>query len=193
MREDEVVNGTITYSLPLSAQPTKPVIVTVMPSDQSQSDCVVYENGLKLVDNIFEFTTMNYNVSQHVVVSVQRLKNTNQGSAGMSFVHSIASDDVIWGSAFLRPALLTLVDDPPCALGAQLFDDVFNGVRKCGCSSGTWIDSIDPQFCESVLSCTPCPDGLDCGFQQALQNATVQKEKYRLTESSLSVVGCVRP
>jgi hypothetical protein len=43
------------------------------------------------------------------------------------------------------------------------------------------------------MSCNTCPHGLDCDFQQVLQNATVQKGNYRLTDTSLSVVGCVWP
>ena len=194
IRESEVVNGgEITYSLSLSAKPTKPVTVTVVPSVESPSDCIGHENGLTLANDVFDFTTLNYNVPQHVVVLVQRSQTTNEGTARISFDHSISSEDQNWESAFLRPVILTLVDDSSCAVGANLFDDVVDGVRKCGCSSGTWIKSTDPKLCESALSCMACPDGLDCDFQTALPNAMVEKGKYRLTELSLDVVDCVSP
>jgi hypothetical protein len=148
IRESEVVNGTITYSLSLSAEPTNPVTVTVIPSEEHPSDCVGYPSGLKLVQDVFEFTAANYRVAQHAVVSVGRLENTVEGTARIAFEHSISSDDLNWKSAFLRPVILTLEEDSFCAVGAYMYNDDFNGVRKCGCSSGTYIASTDRLFCE---------------------------------------------
>jgi hypothetical protein len=88
---------------------------------------------------------------------------------------------------------ITIADDDPCVEGARKYDDVFQGLRKCGCAEDFFIGKRDPSYCDSVTKCEPCPEGMECTFQQKLEEAQISSGWYRPNDASLSVVECPLP
>jgi hypothetical protein len=202
-RESEVVEalnglreGNISYTLMLSAKPTATVEVRVMKDAETNVQCVGYADGLSLSHNdTMRFDTANWNIPQTVHIDAQRPDGVFQGSSTTRFVHFVTSNDPDWASPFLRPMLMTIADDDPCVHGARKYDEAVQGrtIRKCGCEEGFFIEETDPLYCNSVTKCESCPEGMECTFQQKLEQAQISSGWYRPNNMSLSVVECPLP
>jgi hypothetical protein len=190
-RESEIREAPLVYYLSLSVAPKYPVVVHVAKySEDKAAPCIHYDDGLSLFRMDFTFTDLSWNEPQAVRINLTRNASTYQGSSNTRFVHSTTSEDYDWAFAFLRPVQVVIVDDDPCVNGAQKIDDQLLSIRKCQCNEGTFVEKKDPFLCASATKCTACPDGMECGPQQALESALLKSGKYRADSSSLNVVEC---
>jgi hypothetical protein len=185
-------NGSLAYNISLSARPTKPVRVTVVPVIR-QASCYGHISKFGLLESVFEFTPSTYNINQTVIIVVNSLNALEyQGVFSAVFQHVVDTEDEDFKSAFLRPVSVTLQDDSTCVDGSQKYEDN-KRVRKCGCRAGFYVQAVDPLFCDSAIECLECPHGMDCGFQQDHTRANITGAYYRLDNSSLNVVKCPFP
>jgi hypothetical protein len=190
--ESEITNGILQYQMALSARPTKLVRVHVALKIR-EIKCYGYDAKLELPQKVYEFDSENYKVLQNVTISVRRLDASRyEGAFSASLEHTITTKDELFQSAFLRPVPVALQDDSLCVENATAYDGK-DGIRKCGCMKGFYIDKTDSLFCDTVTSCVGCPEGMICAFQQNHTLAELEKGFYRNRGSSLNVVTCPDP
>jgi hypothetical protein len=188
--ESELTGSFLQYQLSLSTVPSKAVKVTVVPSIR-EVPCYRYGAKFELEKMVYEFDSINDTVAQNVIVNINRVNDMYEGTFSVTFEHAISTDDENFQSAFLRPVTVVLIDDSPCVDHARQYDD--GKIRKCGCMEDFYVESTDPNFCDSVTACIPCPEGMICGFQQDHTTADLVEGFYRTTPSSLNVVKCPDP
>ena len=191
--ESEVVDnsGHFVYSVSLSAKPTRPVTVRVR-AEVRKTECYKHGDKFLLNQRSLFFDADNFSTPQNTTVSVNRLDSTRyEGTFIASFHHSVETEDEDFQLTFVRPVSVTLQDDSPCKKNAQKYED--GRIRKCGCTEGTYIKAVDPLFCDSVIECSECPEGMMCNFQQNITEAVLDEHFYRMDNDSVSVVKCPEP
>jgi hypothetical protein len=194
IRESEIskgMKGIISYELSLSAPPVSPVRVTVTDKNVTIAECAKHGHGLELEHRTFVFDGSNFNVSQIVRISMSRNEEIYQGTSITFFEHTVTTDDLNWATAFLRPVSISVTDDSKCTVGAKKIGD--GGARICGCSKNFYVEETDDEFCDSVLQCAECPEGMVCDEQQELSKAKIVAGWYRANNASLDVVECPLP
>jgi hypothetical protein len=132
-------------------------------------------------------------------VTVNRLNPSRyEGTHSATFQHSIETEDEDFSAAFLRPVLLSLRDDSECAANARKIENKATRVRSCGCMDGYYIIGTDPKYCDSVIECGKCPQGMICTSAsnpsgQILEDALILEGWHRLDNTSHIVIQCPEP
>ena len=138
IRESELGNESISYSLALSAAPSTYVRIRIEKQAFPVTKCLSYADGLELTTNALEFNTSNYKFAQIVTVLVTREPGLFQGNRIASILHFVESEvrgckevtraclipihlnnsmilqDPDWSSLSLRSTSITLVRTERC-------------------------------------------------------------------------------
>jgi hypothetical protein len=189
LRESEVAafDGNVSYNLRLSAEPKKPVTITVAIEKGSTASCVNQADRLFLSEasSLLLFTPANWHEDQTVVARVPR-DATFQGNIQAIFTHATS-----FSGFFSPPVSLSLVDDDECSPGAVVALDEESGVRICQCLPGYYVEQQDPAFCNSATACRECVDGMLCNdFNTHLADMKIEAGQFRMTSESTTVVAC---
>ena len=181
-KRDLDASNLIMYEVSLSEPaPTSIVTVEIEWERIGVATCIQgQEERIVLLTERLFFGPEDYHEPQAVRASINVTDDYHGDLRGL-FSHSIVTDDPAWQAPFIRPVGFTLVDDSPCAFGAQKYDEAVQGriIRKCGCAEGFFIDETDPLYCNSVTKCETCPEGMACGFQQNAATANTAKGYHR--------------
>jgi DNA-binding beta-propeller fold protein YncE len=193
IRESELQEGLVEYSLKLSVAPEEDVNITISVIRQDVPKCVHQEDRISLNTTLLQFNKTTYDIPQFVQAFV-RVTQAYQGALEATFSHEVETEDPTWGTALVLPVSLTLLDDHSCPEGSTLVDRISGNysVRLCECEIGTFISGSDPDFCGSALKCTLCVPGMECNERNLnLTSIKIEPGQYRSYENSLTVASCV--